>query len=84
VTEKNLKAGQQITLDASLQDLLNPPEGTQITFLNIQKYINPHYIKPVVAAAPVVAAVEPTVAAAADVKKPAAARPSVKKPATKA
>ena len=84
VTEKNLKAGQQITLDASLQDLLNPPEGTQITFLNIQKYINPHYIKPVVVAAPVAAPVEPTVAAPADVKKPAAARPSVKKPVTKA
>jgi upstream activation factor subunit UAF30 len=47
VTEKGLKAGQQITLDASLQDLLAPPAGTQITFLNIQKYINPHYIKPV-------------------------------------
>ena len=47
VTEKGLKAGQQITLDASLKDLLAPPEGTQITFLNIQKYINPHYIKPV-------------------------------------
>jgi len=47
VTEKGLKAGQQITLDATLKDLLAPPEGTQITFLNIQKYINPHYIKPV-------------------------------------
>jgi upstream activation factor subunit UAF30 len=47
VTEKGLKAGQQITLDAALKDLLAPPEGTQITFLNIQKYINPHYIKPV-------------------------------------
>jgi hypothetical protein len=46
VTEKGLKAGQQITLDATLKDLLAPPEGTQITFLNIQKYINPHYIKP--------------------------------------
>jgi len=45
VTEKGLKAGQQITLDATLKDLLAPPEGTQITFLNIQKYINPHYIK---------------------------------------
>jgi upstream activation factor subunit UAF30 len=45
VTEKGLKAGQQITLDDTLKDLLAPPEGTQITFLNIQKYINPHYIK---------------------------------------
>jgi upstream activation factor subunit UAF30 len=45
VTEKGLKAGQNITLDATLQDLLQPPTGTQVTFLNIQKYINPHYIK---------------------------------------
>ena len=45
VTEKGLKAGQNITLDATLQTLLHPPEGTQVTFLNIQKYINPHYIK---------------------------------------
>jgi upstream activation factor subunit UAF30 len=45
VTEKSLKAGQNISLDATLKDLLQPPEGTQVTFLNIQRYINPHYIK---------------------------------------
>ena len=45
VTEKNLKAGQNISLDDTLKDLLQPPEGTQVTFLNIQKFINPHYIK---------------------------------------
>jgi upstream activation factor subunit UAF30 len=45
VTEKGLKAGQNISLDATLQDLLQPPAGTQVTFLNIQKFINPHYIK---------------------------------------
>ena len=45
VTEKGLKNGQHITLDAPLQDLLQPPADTQITFLNIQKFINPHYIK---------------------------------------
>ena len=45
VTEKGLKSGQNISLDASLKDLLQPPEGVQVTFLNIQKYINPHYIK---------------------------------------
>ena len=45
VTEKALKTGQNITLDESLQKLLTPPECTQITFLNIQKYINPHYLK---------------------------------------
>lgn len=45
VTEKGLKAGQSISMDATLKDLLNPPEGTNVTFLNIQKFINPHYIK---------------------------------------
>ena len=45
VTEKGLKNGQKISLDATLKDLLNPPEDAQITFLNIQKYINHHYIK---------------------------------------
>jgi upstream activation factor subunit UAF30 len=48
VEAKGLKKGQHITLDETLQKLLHPPEGTQVTFLNIQKYINPHYIKPVV------------------------------------
>ena len=47
VEQKGLKAGQNITMDATLQALLHPPEGTQVTFLNIQKYINPHYIKEV-------------------------------------
>ena len=47
VTEKGLKAGQNISLDATLKDLLQVPEGVQVTFLNIQKYINPHYIKEV-------------------------------------
>jgi chromatin remodeling complex protein RSC6 len=45
ITEKGLKAGQQISLDESMKDLLVVPEGTQVTFLNIQKYINPHYVK---------------------------------------
>ena len=45
VEQKGLKAGQNITLDATLQALLHPPAGTQVTFLNIQKYINPHYVK---------------------------------------
>lgn len=91
VTEKGLKAGQQITLDATLKDLLAPPEGTQITFLNIQKYINPHYIKPpvepkapkekkpaaVIPETPLTAT--PSAAPAAD--KPKVARPMLKKPA---
>lgn len=45
VEQKGLKAGQNISLDETLKTLLKVPEGTQVTFLNIQKYINPHYIK---------------------------------------
>jgi chromatin remodeling complex protein RSC6 len=45
VEAKGLKAGQNISLDESLKDLLQVPEGVQVTFLNIQKYINPHYVK---------------------------------------
>jgi upstream activation factor subunit UAF30 len=45
VTEKGLKTGQNINLDASLKALLDPPADVQVTFLNIQKYINKHYIK---------------------------------------
>jgi upstream activation factor subunit UAF30 len=45
VTEKGLKNGQNINLDASLRSLLDPPADVQVTFLNIQKYINKHYIK---------------------------------------
>jgi len=93
VTEKGLKAGQQITLDATLKDLLAPPEGTQITFLNIQKYINPHYIKaPVEPKAPkekktaavipeTPLAAAPSTAAVPAVEKPKVARPMLKKPA---
>jgi chromatin remodeling complex protein RSC6 len=47
VEAKGLKAGQNISLDETLKDLLQVPEGVQVTFLNIQKYINPHYIKEV-------------------------------------
>lgn len=45
VEAKGLKSGQNIALDATLKDLLQVPEGVQVTFLNIQKYINPHYVK---------------------------------------
>ena len=47
VEAKGLKAGQNISLDETLKDLLQVPEGVQVTFLNIQKYINPHYVKEV-------------------------------------
>jgi hypothetical protein len=46
VEELGLKNGQKINLNPVLQELLKVPEGVQVTFLNIQKYINPHYIKP--------------------------------------
>ena len=71
VTEKELKKGQNITLDAPLQTLLSPPEGTQITFLNIQKFLNQHYVKPE----------EPPKEAKAPKEAPAdkPARPKVKK-----
>ena len=29
-----------------LRDLLEPPADTQVTFLNLQKYLSPHYSKP--------------------------------------
>jgi upstream activation factor subunit UAF30 len=78
VTEKNLKNGQQITLDATLKDLLNPPEGTTVTFLNIQKFINPHYIKP--AAEPKTPKATPAAAPAEAPDAPKkAARPTLKK-----
>jgi upstream activation factor subunit UAF30 len=37
--------GRMIILDDELRDLLQPPEGVQVTFLNIQKYLSPHYVK---------------------------------------
>ena len=37
--------GRMIILDDALRDLLQPPDGVQVTFLNIQKYLSPHYIK---------------------------------------
>lgn len=41
-----LKAGQVINLDDKLRDLLQPPEGVQVTYLKLQKYLAPHYLKP--------------------------------------
>lgn len=50
INENHLKHpenGRAIVLDDKLRALLNPPAGTQVTFLNIQKYLSPHYIKKV-------------------------------------
>jgi upstream activation factor subunit UAF30 len=77
VTEKGLKQGQNINMDAALKAILDPPADVQVTFLNIQKYINKHYIK---ADKPVKEKATPAAAATAETPKPAAAkRPTVKK-----
>lgn len=44
--KNNLKAGQIINMDDKLRDLLQPPEGVQVTYLKLQHYLAPHYIKP--------------------------------------
>ena len=48
VKEKGLKHpdnGRVLILDQKLKDLLKPPEGEQVTYLNLQKYLSPHYAK---------------------------------------
>lgn len=67
VAERGLKNGQLINMDDVLKALLNPPEGEQVTFLNLQKFISPHYIKE-----PKV--VKPKEPAAPKEKKPVAAK----------
>jgi len=50
ITTKGLKHpenGRQMILDEKLKELLSPPEDTVVTFLNLQKFLSPHYIKPV-------------------------------------
>ena len=37
--------GRVLGLDQKLRDLLEPPADVQITFLNLQKYLSPHYTK---------------------------------------
>jgi chromatin remodeling complex protein RSC6 len=86
---KHPENGRVIILDEKLTTLLEPPTGLQITFLNIQKYLSPHYAKvpkepkapkaPKTEAAPVAAPDTPP-AEAAPVKK----KPVVKKPVVKA
>ena len=80
VTEKGLKNGQNINLDASLKSLLDPPADVQVTFLNIQKYINKHYIKAEKEATEPKAPKAPKEAEPKAKEAPAAAkRPTVKK-----
>lgn len=42
--EKGLNDGKNINLDDTLKDLLNPPDGVRISIMNVQRYINHHYI----------------------------------------
>lgn len=72
VTSNNLKHpdnGRVIILDDKLTDLLEPPAGLQITFLNIQKYLSPHYVKPAKTAAPAAPVAETPAPEPAKVKK---------------
>lgn len=48
-----LKAGQVINMDDKLRDLLQPPADVQVTYLKLQKYLAPHYIKDTPPATPV-------------------------------
>jgi len=34
-----------LVLDDTLRTLLKPPADVQVTYLNLQKYLSPHYIK---------------------------------------
>lgn len=48
VKDKGLKDpenGRMLVLDDTLRDLLEPPEDVQVTFLNLQKYLSPHYTR---------------------------------------
>jgi len=48
VKDNNLKHpdnGRVIVLDKKLKDLLKPPADTQVTYLNLQKFLSPHYTK---------------------------------------
>jgi hypothetical protein len=47
VKEKGLKNKHNITPDAALKKILQVPEGEQLTYFNLQKYLNKHYIKEV-------------------------------------
>lgn len=88
ITENGLKHpdnGRVIMIDQKLKDLLKPPEDTQVTFLNIQKYLSPHYIKDVPEKAPEPAKESvPEASTSATPKKTVVRRPVVKKKAEQA
>jgi chromatin remodeling complex protein RSC6 len=48
ITDKGLKHpenGRQLILDDKLKELLQPPTDVIVTYLNLQKYLSPHYVK---------------------------------------
>jgi chromatin remodeling complex protein RSC6 len=45
VKEKGLKNKHDIKPDAALKKLLQVPEGEQLTYFNLQRYLNRHYVK---------------------------------------
>jgi hypothetical protein len=60
-----------------MKELLDPPADLQITFLNIQKYLSPHYVKVVKEKA--VSEVVADAVAPETPPPPKVKRPSVKK-----
>jgi chromatin remodeling complex protein RSC6 len=45
IKEKDLKNKHDITPDAPLRKLLGVPSDQQLTYFNLQKYLNKHYVK---------------------------------------
>ena len=88
VKDNNLKHpenGRVIILDEKLRALLNPPEDVQVTFLNLQKYLSPHYVKasaPAEEPAPASSATATPATEAPKTVKKVVKRPVVKKLAT--
>lgn len=80
---KHADNGRVIVLDDKLRALLKPPDEVQVTFLNLQKYISPHYVKKseAVPVAPPVETPAETPAETPKVTKKVVKRPVVKKAA---
>jgi chromatin remodeling complex protein RSC6 len=49
VKDKSLKNKHDISPDAALKKLLALPEGASLTYFNLQRYLNRHYVKDAVA-----------------------------------
>jgi upstream activation factor subunit UAF30 len=85
---KHPENGRVIILDDKLTTLLDPPAGLQITFLNIQKYLSPHYVKvPAAPKVPKVKAEKPAPievpVVSDDTPPPETPKPKVKRPVVK-